>query len=527
MDTNTLPKRMSRRITFFATTLRAPVIRSALAVVALALLAAVTDDASGMGDQSAPSAAFAVTTANPAANSPVEFAAGSARDGDSVVWDFGDGATSNSSTSVHSYANPGVYPVTLTVTSSRGSATSSQILPVTGSDTLRLLSSHPFDITLTAQDPRTGTTGTGQVISQNDIYGIFSIPAITGNAGNPEVIVKMVDATGIGQSYWVFYGALTDLTYTLSVTEVATGTTKSYRDARVGSTVCGQFDTSGFGPTPVAAASRAEWSGVIPTQVRAGENTLALISAHPFDITLSATDPRTGTTGVGQVIAQNDIYGIFSIPEITGNAGNPEVIVKMVDATGIGQNYWVFYAALTDLNYTLAVREMATGNTKSYNDARIGTTVCGKFDTSGFDVTPTPTPEPPTSTPTPPASTPTPPPSATPTPTPTSPSAIVVNLVATDFQWNFDGGGNSFTMRVGQAYELHISDGDPAGRAAHGFGGVPGLGIPARALRAGGPAAIIPFTPGAGQTGQFFFACDQPSCGSGHSNMLGMIQVLP
>ena len=519
MDTNTLPKRMSRRITsLLARTLRAPVFRSALALVALCLLAAVTDDASGMGDQSAPSAAFGAATANPAANSPVEFTAVSARDGDSVSWDFGDGATSNSSNPVHSYANAGVYPVTLTVAGSRGSATSSQILSVTASDTLRLLSAHPFDITLTAQDPRTGATGTGQVISQNDIYGIFSIPAITGNAGNPEVIVKMVDASGIGQSYWVFYGALTDLTYTLSVREVATGTTKSYRDAKVGSTVCGQFDTSGFGPTPVAAASRAEWSGITPTQVRAGEDTLSLISAHPFDVTLSATDPRTAATGVGQVIAQNDIYGIFSIPEITGNAGNPEVIVKMVDATGIGQNYWVFYAALTDLNYTLAVKETATGNTKTYNDARIGTTVCGKFDTSGFDITPTPTPEP---------STPTPVPSATPTPTPTSSSVIVVNLVATDFQWRFDGGGNSFTMRVGQTYELHISDGDPAGRAAHGFGGVPGLGIPARALLAGGPAAIVTFKPGAGQTGQFFFACDQPSCGSGHSNMIGMIQVMP
>ena len=380
------------------------------------------------------------------------------------------------------------------------------------------MNAHPFDITLTAQDPRTGMTGAGQVVSQNDIYGIFSIPAITGNAGNPEVIVKMVDATGIGQSYWVFYGALTDLTYTLSVREVATGTTKSYRDARVGSTVCGSFDTSGFGPALVGAEPAA-WSGVTPARVQAGENTLSLISAHPFDITLVATDPRTGTAGQGQVIAQ--IFGIFSIPGITGNAGNPEVIVKMVDATGIGQNYWVFYAALTDLNYTLAVKEAATGNTKIYNDARIGTTVCGKFDTSGFDITPTPTATP-TAT-----STPTAPPSATPTPTPTAAPAIVVNLVATDFEWNFNSAGNRFTMRVGQAYELHISDGDRIGTAAHGFGGVPGLGIPARALQAGGTPAIIRFTPGASQTGSFFFACDQPSCGSGHSNMIGTIQVTP
>ena len=171
-------------------------------------------------------------------------------------WDFGDGKTSASQDPVHAFANPGDYPVTLTVTTPHGSVTSSQIMSVTASETLRIISSHPFDVTLSATDPRTGATGQGQVISQTDIYGLFSIPDITGNAGNPEVIVKMVDASGIGQSYWVFFGALTDLTYTLTVTEVATGHTKTYHNAQVGSTVCGQFDTSGFDfiPTPTPPA---------------------------------------------------------------------------------------------------------------------------------------------------------------------------------------------------------------------------------------------------------------------------------
>jgi PKD repeat protein len=407
----------------------------ALSVVALSLLAA-----SGPDNAPLPSAAFSVNAVNPAANSPVTFL-GSQEGASSWSWDFGDGSVSNSPNPVHAYAVPGEYAVTLTATGPGGVSTSSRILSVTGAETLRLIGAHPFDITLTARDPRTGTTGAGQVISQNDIYGIFSIPTITGNAGNPEVIVKMVDASGIGASYWVFYGALTDLTYTLSVKEVATGTTKSYNDARVGSTVCGKFDTSGFGSSVVT--DPAAWSGAVPSQARAGEDTLKLIAAHPFDVSLHATDPRTGTQGEGQVIAQNDIFGIFSIPAITGNAGNPEVIVKMVDASGIGANYWVFYAALTDLNYTLAVKETATTITKSYNDARIGTTVCGKFDTSGFLVAPTPTP-----TTTGPASTP------TPTPTPTKAAGItrVVSVGvggATAFVDNVSG--NSFTS-------VHVGD---------------------------------------------------------------------
>jgi len=370
-------------------------ILKALAVVALSVLASMG------GDAPPPTAAFSMSAANPAVHTPVQFTDGYPGEWASWFWDFGDGASSTSRDPVHAYSYPGNYAVTLTVTTAVGSATASRLVTVTASDTLRLMSSHPFDITLSATDPRTGTTGQGQVLSQNDIYGIFSIPAITSNAGNPEVIIKMVDATGIGQSYWVFYGALTDLSYTLVVKEAATGLTKTYNDAKIGTTVCGKFDTSGFGSSS-STIEPAGWSAVAsPSRAAAGaSNTLRLLSAHPFDITLSATDPRTGGTGQGQVIGQNDIYGIFSIPAITSNASNPEVIVKMVDASGIGQNYWVFYAALTDLNYTLAVQEASTGTTKSYNDAKVGTTVCGKFDTSGFAAgsSPTPTPTPPSST---------------------------------------------------------------------------------------------------------------------------------
>jgi PKD repeat protein len=388
MITNKHPQRTSPSVvSFLVRRLRAALTPSAIAVVALFLLAAGSEDATAKEDVASP-AAFSMATANPAAKSPVQFTARPARDATAWRWDFGDGTTSASQDPVHAYASPGQYPVTLTVTTPRGSAVINQIVDVTASDTLKIL------------------------------------------------------------------------------------------------------------------------------------------SAHPFEVTVSATDPRTGNTGLGQVLLQTDIYGIFSIPDITGNAGNPEIIVKMVDASGIGQSYWVFYGALTDLSYTLSVTEVATGITKTYHDSKVGTTVCGEFDTSGFNVTPTPTVGPPTITPTlTPTPTPTSSPVATPTPTPTPSPAIVVNLVATDFQWSFNGGGNSFTMRVGQAYELHIKDGDAIGRAAHGFGGVPGLGIPGRALQAGGATMILTFTPDASQTGLFAFSCDVPSCGSGHSNMLGTIRV--
>jgi len=400
----------------------------ALAVVALSFLAA------GGSRPIAPTAVISLSTASPAVGTSIRFIDASAGAPTSWEWDFGDGTTSRSAAPQHRYAAPGDYVVNLRVTNPAGTSKTTEMISVVAADTLRLMASHPFDLTLTATDPRTGNTGQGQVVAQNDIYGIFSIPAITGNAGNPEVLVKMVDASGIGASYWVFYGALTDLSYTLTVRDVATGTTKTYHDAKVGSTVCGAFDTSGFHSSQTAS-ERASTLGRQPLIAdQASEDTLRLVSAHPFEIKVSARDPRTGTTGQGQLISQTDIYGIFSIPAITGNAANPEVIVKMVDASAIGANYWVFYSALTDLNYTLTVKETATGRTKTYQDAKVGTTVCGAFDTSGFLQAPLPGPTP------------------TPTPPPSGAVTRVVNVGAS--------GSNTFTDTVSSNSQSSIHVGD-------------------------------------------------------------------
>ena len=238
------------------------------------------------------------------------------------------------------------------------------------------------------------------------------------------------------------------------------------------------------------------------------ETVLRLNAAHTFDLTLDARDPRTGNTGQGKVIGQNDVYGYFSIPAVSGNAGNPEVIVKMVDATGIGQNYWVFYGCMTDLEYTLNVKENETGVVKTYSKD-LGKP-CGQFDTAGFLPTATPT-QTPIATAAPPA-----------TPTPSGP--VIVNLTAQQFEWDFDGNGNVFQAHVGTTYEVHIRDIDPAGTNSHGFTGIPELHMSGATLSAGGTNAVIrTFT--AATTGFFPFACSEDTCGSGHDGMLGIIEV--
>jgi hypothetical protein len=124
---------------------------------------------------------------------------------------------------------------------------------VQGSDDAVVLINNRFRITLAATDPRTGVTAVGRGISQGDRYGYFSLPAFTGDSDFPEVIVKMADATTApppyGGAFWFFYSALTDVQYTLTVTDQVTGNTRAYSSTAGGpGQLCGGVDTDAFRP---------------------------------------------------------------------------------------------------------------------------------------------------------------------------------------------------------------------------------------------------------------------------------------
>lgn len=118
---------------------------------------------------------------------------------------------------------------------------------VSGTNKLCLLSNR-FEVTLTARDPRTNNTGTGQAVSivnnPGTGFGYFSIPALTGDAVNAEILVKMLDATSFTNYYWVFYGALTDFDVTITIRDTTTGRVKTYQKAPLG--LAGGSDTAAF-----------------------------------------------------------------------------------------------------------------------------------------------------------------------------------------------------------------------------------------------------------------------------------------
>jgi PKD repeat protein len=220
-----------------------------------------------LGAVSAPTASFEMTPTNPAAGSEVQFTDTSSG-ATSWQWTFGDGQNSAIQNPTHVFAAAGSYPVTLKVNGSGGQSQTTLEAEVSAEDTLRLLggAGHAFEVTLQATDPRTGNAGVGKAIPQNDVFGYFTIPALVPtNPGAPlvpEVFVKMLDARAIGQDFWLFWGGLTDLQYTLTVRDTVTGVVKVKHNPVTDSLTCLGADTGGFASVPTPTPTP---TGVAPS----------------------------------------------------------------------------------------------------------------------------------------------------------------------------------------------------------------------------------------------------------------------
>ncbi|HTO86979.1 MAG TPA: hypothetical protein VMR54_05550, partial [Thermoanaerobaculia bacterium] len=179
--------------------------------------------------------------------------------------------------------------------------------------------------------------------------------------------------------------------FDLTVRDTVRGTVKVYHNPVTANHGCLGADTSGFAAATAPTTKAAEVAEVSTLTL------MAQTTGHPFEITLQATDPRTGKTGAGQAIPQNDLFGYFTIPTLVPtNPGSPlvpEVFVKMLDARAIpGQDFWFFNGELSDLSFDLTVRDTVRGTVKVYHNPVTANHGCLGADTSGFASGTTPTP---------------------------------------------------------------------------------------------------------------------------------------
>jgi ELWxxDGT repeat protein len=98
-----------------------------------------------------------------------------------------------------------------------------------------------FRVRVEWRDQHNGGAGVGGALPFSDRTGFFWFF----KRDNVELVVKVLDGTPVNGKVWVFWGALTDVGYTLSVTDVLTGhDVRRYVNAP--GNLCGGADTAAF-----------------------------------------------------------------------------------------------------------------------------------------------------------------------------------------------------------------------------------------------------------------------------------------
>jgi photosystem II stability/assembly factor-like uncharacterized protein len=97
--------------------------------------------------------------------------------------------------------------------------------PCVPSATVLCLGQGRFRVTVSWKD-FSGRTGAGRTMELTDDTGAFWFFA----AGNLELTVKVLDGRALNGRFWVFYGALTNVEFTLEVTDTETGRRQVYRN---------------------------------------------------------------------------------------------------------------------------------------------------------------------------------------------------------------------------------------------------------------------------------------------------------
>lgn len=87
-----------------------------------------------------------------------------------------------------------------------------------------------------------GNTGSGHAVGLTNDTGYFWFF----NDANVELVIKVLDATTVNNRFWVYYGALTNVEYTMTITDTLRGTVKTYTNPS--GTFASAGDVNAFAP---------------------------------------------------------------------------------------------------------------------------------------------------------------------------------------------------------------------------------------------------------------------------------------
>ncbi len=262
--------------------------------------------------------------------------------------------------------------------------------PCAASDRALCLNGGRFRVEADWTTPQVGA-GVGHAVGLTGDTGYFWF---FGSA-NVEVIVKAIDGRPVNDHWWLFYGALSDVAYTLTVTDTQTGRIHAYANpqgtlASVGDT--GAFDgddgavssgSRGRATSRAAGADRPQQppagapgapltelpsaAGIGHAATAAGAcaatATSLCLGSGRFRVRASWRDFH-GRSGVGEAVSLTPDTGYFWF----FGSSNVEVVVKVLDGLPVNGHFWLFSGSLSNVEYHLTVEDTVTGAVRTYDN---------------------------------------------------------------------------------------------------------------------------------------------------------------
>lgn len=194
---------------------------------------------------------------------------------------------------------------------------------------------------------------------------------------NIELIVKAIDGGGTNGHEWIYYGALSNVEYSLDVTDSLTGEAKRYFNP------AGRFASAGdilAFPSGAAAGFAAVTDSAVrdaatpPSDRRrmpfgasgscgANQERFCIIDGRfAVEATWRDFQGRSGTARAGSLTDDTGYFWFF-------DEANVEIVVKAIDGSAYNGQFWIYFGALSNVEYTIRVTDTVTNTVREYGNS--------------------------------------------------------------------------------------------------------------------------------------------------------------
>lgn len=171
-----------------------------------------------------------------------------------------------------------------------------------------------------------------------------------------EVSVKVLDGRAINGRFWVFVGAMTDVELDIEVEDRLTNQIWTYHNPLGNFLSFGDieaFPRNGGQPQPAAMAGPARGGVLLGTEP-------SVLVGDRFEVSVDWSTATGSGAGQGRLLKGDTAAFYFFSP------ANVELLVNVLDGRPINGKFWVYFGSMSDVEYTVSVKDRVSGKTKTY-----------------------------------------------------------------------------------------------------------------------------------------------------------------